>query len=249
MGGYNKNTSSGTMSITIGTCNVTSSGDLTIGGGGGDYYQGGIMGGENYNFSTGTISISITTCNVTSSGNLTIGGGGGYYQGGIMGGDNNNFSTGTMSISITTCNVSFCNNLNTFSYQGSNIEMPSPPSGTESRLTITDSNKQYVVSTGNTLPITVISVFIINTCYIAPPDTDPVIIGISPVLTPTVNGGNERSVNRELVRRTAPRIGLLRTFTSYNQEQKPKTKISTQADRIAYLKLKAYTKMYNNTKI
>ena len=149
-----------------------------------------------------------------------------------MGGNNDNTSTGTMS--ITTCSVSFCNNLNTFSYQGSNIEMPSPPSGTESRLTITDSNKQYVVSTTNTPPI-VTSVFIINTCYIAPPappDTDPVIIGISPVLTPTVNGGNERSVNRELVRRTAPRTDYYEHLLHTIKNKKPKTKISTQADKL-----------------
>jgi len=195
------------------------------------------LGGYNQN----NTEINITNCNVTSSGDLTIGSGN-YYQGGILGGNNEN----NTEINITSCNVSFCNRQNTFIYQGSNIEMPSPPSTKTSvkitKLQITSSIKQYVVGTNNTPAIRVINVFIINNCYSNNQ-------GISPVLTPTVNGGNERSINRELVRRTAPRIGLLRTFTSYNQEQKPKIKISTQADRIAYLKLKAYTKTYNNTKL
>ena len=236
MGGFN---SLNTAPISITNCNVTSNENLTIGGGGGGY-QGGILGGEN-NRNTGPISIS--DCNVTSSvGNLTIGGGG-SYQGGIMGGNNEN-NTG---ITLTTCTVSFCNRQNTFSYNGSNVVMPSPPPTKTSvkvtKLQISLSNQQYVIGGVNTSTIiTITNVFIINNCYSNNQ-------GISPVLTPTVNGGNERSANRELVRRTAPRIGLLRTFTSYNQEQKPKTKISTQADRIAYLKLKEYNKMYNNTKL
>ena len=267
MGGFNNNNTE----ITLTNCNVTSSGDLTIGGGA--IYIGGIMGGGNENnteinitscnvtskvgniaiggdatfvggimggYNLKNTEITLTNCNVTSSGNLTIGGGA-VYTGGIMGGSNEN----NTEINITSCDVSFCNRQNTFSYQGSNIEMPSPPSTKTSvkitKLQITSSTKQYVVGTNNTPAIRVINVFIINNCYSNNQ-------GISPVLTPTVNGGYVRSSGRELVRRTAPRIGLLKNFKSYNEKDKRPTKIPDQSSRLIFLKLQQFNKAYNNPK-